>query len=241
MSPAAGDAEQPLRILSAGAPKTGVSRCAEAFTRATGRKVDISFVPAPVVKSTVEAGGDGVDIVVAAAPAAEAFEAAGRTMAGTCAVVGSVRAAVAVNAGEPDPDISSAEALRRSILAAPAVVYNVASSGLYIETMIGRLGIADEVRDRTVRLPTGDAVLKYLGAGTTPGAIGFGQATEIRRQEALDGLIRFVGALPKEVENITTYAVAALSGSALPEDARALAAFMGSSEGRAIFAATGVE
>jgi molybdate transport system substrate-binding protein len=230
-----------IRILSAGAPKTGVSRCAKAYEEATGHKAEITFATAPVVRQSVESGEDDADVVVATVPVVDGFEAAGLTVPGARATVGSVKAAVAVKAGTPFPDISSADSLRAAILAAPAVLYNSASSGLYIEKMMETLGVADEIRDRTIRLPNGDAVLKHLGSSETPGEIGFGQATEIRRQEELDGLVAFVGALPKEVENITTYAVALLPHARNAEAARGLVAFMGSAAGLKIFAATGVE
>lgn len=239
MDPQAADAGT-LRILSAGAPKTGVSRCAEAFGKLAGCKIEIEFATAPVVKGRVEAGEDRADVVVATVAAVAGFEAAGRAVPGTRATVGSVKAGVVVRVDTPDPDISSADALRQAILDAPAVVYNAASSGRYIEKMMERLGIAETVRNRTVRPPSGGAVMQYLANEAQTGAIGFGQATEIRLQAEHDGLVRFVGTLPREVENITAYAVAALSHSASPDAARALAAFMGSPDGLAIFAATGV-
>jgi molybdate transport system substrate-binding protein len=232
---------EPIRILSAGAPKTGVSRCAEAFEKAGGLPSEITFATAPVVRETVEGGADVADIVVATDKMVDGFDKAKLIVPGARAAVGSVKAAVVVKRGQPLPDISSAETLWAAILAAPAVVYNTASSGLYIEKMIAGLGIADEIADRVKRMPSGDAVLNYLGASEVDGEIGFGQATEIRRQEDIDGKITFVGALPKEVENITTYAVALLRVAHDKEDAARLVRFMGSPEGLRIFAATGVE
>jgi molybdate transport system substrate-binding protein len=229
-----------IRILSAGAPKTGVSRCAEAFEKAGGPASEIAFATAPVVRQTVESGEDVADIVVATVGAIDAFDKAKLIVPGARATVGSVKAGVVVKRGQPMPDISSAESLKAAILAAPAVLYNSASSGLYIEKMMGVLGIADQIADKTIRPPNGDAVIKHLGSSDVDGEIGFGQATEIRRQEELDGKVTFVGALPKEVENITTYAVALLRIAHDKEAAGRLVRFMGSKEGLEIFTATGV-
>lgn len=231
----------PIRILSAGAPKTGVSRCAEAFEKAGGPGAEITFATAPKVRETVEGGGDAADIVVATEAMVDAFDSARLIVPGARATVGSVKAGVVVKRGQPLPDISSADSLRAAIVAAPAVVYNSASSGLYIEKMMGLLGIADQIAEKTIRLPNGDAVLKHLGASDADGEIGFGQATEIRRQEALEGKITYVGALPKEVENITTYAVALLRTARDKETAGRLVRFMGSPDGLKIFRETGVE
>jgi molybdate transport system substrate-binding protein len=229
-----------IRILSAGAPKTGVSRCTEAFERTTRNKSDITFNTAPKVQKMVNAGEDAFDIVVAPVAMVEAFESTGRTVAGTRVVVGSVKAAVVVRAEAPAPDISTTDGLRQTILAADAVVYNTASSGLYIEHMLERLEVMDAIRHRIVRVPNGAAVMQHLANNAAAGAIGFGQATEIRLQAERHGQVKLVGALPKEVENVTTYAVAVLSTTTSPDVANELAAFMGSPEGLAIFAATGV-
>ncbi len=217
-----------IRILSAGAPKTGVSRCAEAFERATGNKPDITFNTAPEVQGKVEAGEDEFDIVVAPVAMLEAFESTGRTMPGTRTVVGSVKAAVVVRVETPEPDISTTDGLRQTVLDADAVVYNTASSGLYIEHMLERLEVMDAIRHRIVRVPSGAAVMQHLANKAAPGAIGFGQATEIHLQAERNGRVKFVGALPKEVENVTTYAVAVLSPATSPDVAKKLVAFMGS-------------
>lgn len=230
-----------IRILSAGAPKTGVSTCAEAFERATGNKSDITFNTAPRVQEMVNAGENTFDIVVAPVAMLEAFESTGRTVAGTRAVVGSIKAAVVVRADASKPDITTTEGLRQALLDADAVIYNTASSGLYIEQLLERLEVMDTIRDRIVRVPNGAAVMQHLTNNATTSAIGFGQATEIRLQAERHGQVKFVGALPKEVENVTTYAVAVLSTTTSPDVAKKLAAFMGSPEGLAIFAATGVE
>ena len=230
---------QTLRILSTGAPKTGVSRCAQAYQESSGHRVDIRFVTAPVLRDKVEAGEDGADILVAPVDAIKRFEQEGRTVVGACGVVGSVKAAVVVRRNAPEPDISSAETLKKALLEAGSVVYNTATSGIYIEKLMQRLGVAEAIRDKTVRVPNGAAVMTHLAESGVENEIGFGQATEIRLHE--DRGVQLVGPLPKEIENITTYAAALLTHADAAEAARTLVEFMGSPEGRRIFAATGVE
>lgn len=226
-------------ILSTGAPKTGVSRSAEAFRDATGTGFEVSFVTAPVLQGKVAAGEDGADMVVAPVAALQGFEAERRTVAGTSVVVGSVKAAVVVRDGATAPDLSSAATLKQAILDAGSVVYNTATSGLYIEQMMERLGVAEAIRGKTVRVANGAAVMAHLAASRIENEIGFGQATEIRLHG--DRGVTLVGALPEEVGNVTTYGAALLSHAAAAGPAGALVEFMGSPEGRKIFAATGVE
>ena len=229
-----------IRILSAGAPKGGVARTAELFEKTTGHSFDITFTTAPKIREAVDSGTAEADVVVAAAPAVEAFEAEGRTIAGVVTVIGSIKAGVVVRAGAHEPDISSAESLKLALLEADSLVRNEASSGLYIARMIEAMGINDAVADKTVCLPTGGDVLDHLAASTIDKEIGFGQVTEIRRLEP-EGRIKLVGALPKEVENITTYAAAPLAGAEDEDAATAYVAFLASIDAQKILRASGVE
>ncbi|MDH3231549.1 MAG: substrate-binding domain-containing protein [Alphaproteobacteria bacterium] len=227
-----------IRILSAGAPKGGVGACAEAFASATGHQVSVAFATAPVLRGRVEGGEAAADIVVAPVPDLQRFEEAGLTVAGTGVPVGSVRAGVAVRAGAPAPDISSAAAFEQALLAADEIVYNEASSGRYIADLLKRLGLADALRERTVLVPNGAAAMKYL-AGSRGTVIGFGQIPEIRR--FTEGGVALAGPLPEPLGKTTRYAAGLLAGAAAPDAARALLDFMASPEARRLCAGAGLE
>jgi molybdate transport system substrate-binding protein len=229
-----------IRVLSAGAPKGGVARTAELFEKTAGHSFDITFATAPKIKQAVDGGMAEADVVVATAQAVEAFAAEGRTIAGVMTVIGSIKAGVVVRTGAHEPDISSAESLKRELLAAESIVRNEASSGLYIARMIEAMGIAGAVNDKTLCLPTGGDVLDHLAQSNVQKEIGFGQLTEIRRLEP-EGRIRLVGALPKEVENITTYAAAPLADAEDEEAAKAYVAFLASIDAQKILRDSGVE
>ncbi|MDH3239044.1 MAG: substrate-binding domain-containing protein [Alphaproteobacteria bacterium] len=229
-----------IRVLSAGAPKGGVGLTAEAFESDTGHSFQISFATAPTIRAAVEGGTAEADVVVATADAVEAFGTEGLTLEGAMTVLGSIKAGVVIRIGADVPDISSAETLKQALLDAQSIVRNEASSGLYIARMIEGLGIADQVKDKTVTLPTGGDVLAHLAESDVQKEIGFGQLTEIRRLEP-EGRIRLVGALPKEVENITTYAAAPLAGARDPDAAKAYVGYLATDAARKILVASGVE
>jgi molybdate transport system substrate-binding protein len=229
-----------IRVLSAGAPKGGVALTAEAFEAKTGHRFEITFATAPVIKTAVEGGETNADVVVATASAVAGFEAEARTIAGVHTVIGSIKAGVVIRRGAEVPDISSAHTLKQALLAAQSIVRNEASSGLYIARMLEDLGIADTVADKTVCLPTGGDVLDHLANSEIANEIGFGQLTEIRRLEP-EGRIALVGALPKEVENITTYAAAPLVDAEDVEAAKAYVEFLASDQAREILVSSGVE
>ncbi len=233
-------ADNEIKILSAGAPKTGVARCAEAFTKKTGIPVVYEFATAPVLKETVGAGECDADIVVAPVAVAEAFEAGGHTVAGSGAIVGSVKAAVTIKNGAMEPDLSTAETLKQAILSADSVVYNEASSGQYIASMIEKMGITEAIAGKVTITKTGSAVMQHLDASSLTNEIGFGQATEIQVQIDKGMNVKLLGTLPQEVEKISTYKSALLTGSAGNQAAKNLLDFMASEEGQQIYKATGL-
>lgn len=226
-----------IRILSAGAPKLGVGRCARSFAGKTGHHVDLAFAPAPVLRERLEQGEAAADLLVAPVTLMSDCVASGRVEPGKAVIVGSVTAGIAVRAGVSSPDISSVEALKAALLAADAVLYNTASSGRHIADMLERLGIADRIGSKVERFPKGADVMARLAEGNAICEIGFGQITEIRRFEG--GGVSLVGPLPTEVGKKTTYAAGLLPGAVEP--ARALLAFMDSAEARRIYAEAGLE
>ncbi|MFT5448784.1 MAG: molybdate transport system substrate-binding protein [Gammaproteobacteria bacterium] len=234
-------AEKTMNVLSAGAPKSAVSGCAQAFTEKTGIAVAVEFATAPVLRETIAGGMAAVDVVIASIAAAKAFEDAGHTVAGSGAVIGSVKAAVTVRIGALEPDLSCAESLRKAMLDADALVYNVASSGQYIATMIETLGIADEVAVKTTRTKTGAGVMEHLHASGLNNEIGFAQATEIQVQIDKGLNVKLLGTLPKALEIVTTYRSAILSAASSNADAGDFLAFMASEQGQRICQQTGLD
>ena len=124
--------------------------------------------------------GDGAkpDILVGTAAHMAAYGVAGLLDGSSLVRVGDVEAGVVVRVGADFPDISSREAVRESILKAERILYNDAISGQYIEKMIVSLGIADQIGDRTERLPSAARLMERIGKGQGK-EIGFGQIPAI--------------------------------------------------------------
>ena len=228
-----------IKVLSAGAIRKGLANLARAFEEETGHRVVITFATAPVIRGKVDNDEANADIVIAPVPAMKDFERGGRIVAEGNTVVGKVRAAVVVRDGAWEPDISTAAALKKDILAAQSIVYNEASSGLYIEKLMDRLGIAEEVKAKKTRVPTADAVMRHLAESKVENEIGFGQVPAILVYK--DQGVKLVGALPKEIENVTTYSVAVLADARPLELARKFIQFLTTQSARKVFVATGVE
>lgn len=228
-----------LKVLSAGAIQRGLASLAKAFQKETGHKIIITFATAPVLRSKVENEEASADIVIAPVPAMKDFEKNGHIVAGSSTVVGSVKAGVVVREGAPEPNISTAEALKKEIIASQSLVYNEGSSGLYVEKLMERLGVAEEAKPKTTRLPNADAVMKHLASSKIAKEIGFGQVTAILVYA--DQGVKLVGPLPKEIENTTTYAAGVSTATKTPELAEKFVRSLVTPPAREAFKATGVE
>lgn len=228
-----------IKVLSAGAVRAGLSKLARAFEAETGHKVVITFATAPVLRGKVEEKKELADVVIAPLPIIKDFEKNESIVLGSSAVVGKVRAAVVVRDGPWEPEISTVEALKEALLDSRSIVYNEASSGLYVEKLMDRLGIAEEAKAKTTRVPTADAIMRHLAGSKVENEIGFGQVPAILVYK--DQGVKLVGALPKEVENVTTYSAAVLADARAPEPAEKFIQFLTTLFAKKSFLNTGVE
>ncbi len=228
-----------LRILSGGAVQKGLETAAENFQKAYGCKVMLSFATAPVLRQKVDSKETVPDIIVAPLPTMLEFENTGCVIASSTTVIGSVKAGVAVRQGGWTPDISTAEALKRELIACESIVYNRGSSGIFVEKLIERLGIANLANAKTTRFPDAESVMNHIAGSQTEREIGFGQITAIVLHAQKS--IKLVGPLPKEVESITTYAAGISTGAAMPRAAEQFITFLDSPAGKEIFKASGLQ
>jgi len=223
-----------IKVLSAGAIEPGLRAAAAAFKKQSGHDVNITFNTAPQIRKRV-GSGDAFDVVIA--PPAALDEFAGKVAADRVDV-GRVGLGVAVRPGAPVPDISSAEALKRSALQAESIVFNRASTGIYFENLLKKMGIYEQLEARTTRYADGASVMEHVLKGKGR-EIGFGPITEIllHREKGL----KLVGPLPPEVQNYTSYSAVPMTAAANAELAGVFVRYLGSPEGKALFVAAGVD
>ncbi|TMH40004.1 MAG: ABC transporter substrate-binding protein [Betaproteobacteria bacterium] len=211
-----------IRVLSAGAVEPGLRAAAAAFKKQSGHDVN---------------GGEAFDVVIAPPAALEEFAGAGKLTVERVAL-GRVGLGVAVRPGAAVPDISSGEALKRSVLEADSIVFNRASSGIYFENLLKKMEIYDKVQARTTRYADGAAVMEHVLKGKGR-EIGFGPVTEIL-QHREKGL-KLVGPLPPEVQNYTSYSAAPMTAAANAELAKVFVRYLGSLESKALFVKAGID
>ena len=232
-----------LRVLSAGAVEPGMRPALAAFERESGHAVALAFAAAPALREAVKAA-PSADVIVVPEGLLDELVAGGRTVAGPRAPIGKVGVGVAVRSGVAAPDVSTAAALKTALVDAEVVVFNRASTGVWVEQVLQRLGVADAVAAKSERFADGASVMRRLLAGTAARELGFGALTEIAlfREQG----IRLVGPLPAELQNATAYVAVPWPGAASSDGARtdavaALVRHLQSPQARAQFVAAGIE
>lgn len=226
-----------IKVLSAGAVEPGLHTAVERFKQATGHEVKIQFNTAPQIAQRMQEGYVA-DVLIAPPAGLKQQADAGRIATDGHATLGRVGIGIVVRKDASSPVVGTTEELKTTVLGADSVVYNTASTGLYLERLFDRLGIADKIKGKATRPATGEAVMQQV-IGGSGNQIGFGAITEIKLFEAKG--IKFVGPLPADTQNYTTYAAALTTNGPEPAAATAFVAFLVTPEARQLFAAAGVE
>ena len=208
-----------LRLISSMATKPLLADLVALYkTHAPDVAVEVESVGGVDAAKRVEAG-EAFDGVVLASNAIDKLIAGGHVLVGSRADLVRSGVAVAVPAGAPVPDISTEEALKAAILAAPTLGYSTGPSGVQLAKQFETWGIAQEIAPRIVQAPPGVPVGALVAQGKV--ALGFQQLSEML---GVPG-ITLVGGLPQAVEIITTFSGSVAARSPQPEAMRALLAF----------------
>ncbi len=191
----------------------------QAYEQAQGSVVRLESVGGVDAARRVQAG-EVFDVVVLAGDALEALAAQGLVSAPRA--LADSRVAVAVREGAPQPDISSEDALRRSLLDARSIGYSTGPSGRALLQIFERWGLAETLQARLVLARPGVPVGRLVADGEAE--IGFQQLTEL---QGLAG-ITLLGGLPPELDIVTTFAGAVGAHSTQGEAAQGLLDFLAS-------------
>ncbi|HEY7220295.1 MAG TPA: substrate-binding domain-containing protein [Candidatus Binatia bacterium] len=225
-----------IKILSAGAVAPGLVKAAEAFRDETGHAVNISFATAPTILRRI-GGGESFDIVIAPASVLDELANTRQIVAATRIAVGRIGVGVMVRDGSARPKIATVEEFTQSLRSAESLIYNQASTGIYLEQLFERLGIGPELQAKTTRYPDFAAVRDHVAKGKGR-EIGLGATTVIAENSGKG--VQFAGPLPAEIQNYTAYAAVSLSASTT-EVARQFLRYLSSPEGKSLLAAAGIE
>jgi molybdate transport system substrate-binding protein len=236
---ASSSSAQDVRVMTSGGFTAAFLEVVPDFERAAKHKVHTAFGAsmggAPDSIPSRLDRGEPVDVVILASPALDELIAQGKVVAGSR--VDLVRSVIgmAVRAGAPKPDISSVEALKRTLLQAKSIAYSASASGVYLSTeLFQRLGVADQVKDKAKRIES-ERVGTIVARGDAE--LGFQQVSELLPIAGID----YVGPLPEEVQRVTVFSAGIATHAKEPEAAKALIRFLASPAAHAAIAKSGLE
>jgi molybdate transport system substrate-binding protein len=222
-----------INVLSGAAVEPGLVAAADIFRKRTGTNVKITFATTPEIRRLFGAGA-APDVVIAPHRALDELAESGKVAGAVRVSLGRVGIGVVIRDGAPKPDVSTVDALKRAVLDADAVIYNRASSGLYVEGLLQRLGLADQIQAKTKRYSGTDMIEPLMkGQGKE---IGFMPVAQILIWRGRG--LQLVGPLPADIQNFTTYAADHAPKS---EGGLAFVRFLATPEAKGIFASAGIE
>lgn len=215
-----------IRVMTSGAFTAAYGELTPIFERDTHHSIVTTFGgsmgASPDAIPNRLARGERADVVIMAASALDDLIRAGRVAAGSRVDLVRSVIGVAVRAGAPKPDITTVDALRRTLLQAKSIAYSSSASGVYISSeLLPRLGIADQVKARA-RTIENEPVGAVVARGDAE--IGFQQMSELL---PVQGIV-VLGPLPADVQRVTVFAAGVATGAQSPEAARALIRFLAS-------------
>ena len=201
-----------LKILSAGAAQGVVTGLADEFRARTGYELDCSFGAVGAMKEKLLAGAPA-DLIILTHALIAGLVAEGKLAPDSSADLGRVRTGVAVRAGDPLPDVSSADALRKTLLAAAGIFFpdpQKATAGIHFAHVLDTLGVRSELEPRLKTYPNGATAMREMAQSKGERLLGCTQVTEINNTPG----VVLVGLLPSEFELATVYSAGVCTGAA---------------------------
>jgi molybdate transport system substrate-binding protein len=225
-----------VTLVGPGGIRAAIEKLIPEFERKTGHKVKPTFGSGLGTKKQV-ANGDPFDVPIIQPPYQEVI-ASGNVVANSATPLATVAVGVAVKKGSPKPDISTPEALKRTLLAAKSIAYpnpaGGAAAGVSFEETLKKLGIAEQMEPKIKRAQGGAGAMKMAATGEVEIGLTF-------MSEMEEPGIEVVGPLPRSISTPTS-----LVGfvSAHPKDAaaaKALLEFLSSPEAAPFYKSVGMQ
>src|SRR5215831_9718000 len=189
-------------VVAAAAVEQPFETVVHAFEHDTGNKVSMTFGSVGAIQSKLKAGAKA-DLVILSTGLVTAAEKDGSARAGSRAVIGRAEIGVAVRSGTSAPDISTADAFKKALLAAKSVSYTDPAGGgtaaVFVAGLMDRLGVVDAIKKKAVPFNTGREVIAAVARGDAE--IGIGFTSEFVPVKD----VKVVGPLPKEIEFVNEY------------------------------------
>jgi molybdate transport system substrate-binding protein len=223
-----------IKVLSSIATREAYNELVPQFEKSSGHKVVTTWAGTTAIMQKM-AAGERHDLIIISGTEIDELIRQGKIIADSRVNLARCGIGIAIRAGAPKPDVASADALKRALLAAKTVGYTSGPSGIYMGKLIERMGIADQIKPKFRSVPSGGTIGTIVASGDCE--IGFQQVSEIVHIPGVD----FAGPLPPEVQHVTVFCCGVQTGSANDVAARSLASFLSSAGAAAVMKKHGLE
>ncbi|UWF47068.1 substrate-binding domain-containing protein [Pseudomonas sp. N3-W] len=228
-----------IRVMTSGGFTAAYKVLGPKFAAATGNTLDTILGPsmgkAPEAIPNRLARGEKADVVIMVGYALDELIKQGKVDPASRVELADSRIGLVVRNGAPTPDISSEQALKKTLLDAKSVAYSDSASGVYIEEQLfKRLGIEDQLKPKSTmipKIPVGSVV------ATGDYQLGFQQVSELLPVPG----VKFVDKIPESLQSVTRFAAGIPLGAQHPAEARALLDYLASPAARPEVEATGLD
>jgi molybdate transport system substrate-binding protein len=227
-----------VKVFSTIAVQSALEALVPPFEKAKDCRLDIAWNTAPALVKRLQ-GGETADVLILNRAGMDAMIRDGRALAGSEATLASSATALAVKAGTSRPDISTREALKRTLLAARAISYSDpaagGASGIYFAKLIERLGIAQEINAKTKYPPPAGLCGDLLMSGEVELAVQ--QKPELLQVPGIE----ILGLLPGDLHMVTVFVACVEKSSAEAAAGKALIEHLRTPSAAAVFRAKGLD
>jgi molybdate transport system substrate-binding protein len=222
-----------IKVFSSTAVKAVLNELGPEFEKATENKLLFTIGPAAVLKTQIEQGAD-FDVAILTAAGIDDLAKQGKIDPATRSAIARAGLGVSVRAGAAKPDVSTADALKRTLLAAKSIGFNGqgASRG-GIEAMIAKLGIADELKSKIVLLN----MSAPEGVAKGDVEVGLGPVSEIIPVSGA----QVAGAFPADVQNYLVFSGGVAVSSKAGDAAKSLIQYLTSPAAVPVLRTKGME
>jgi len=222
-----------LQILAGGGIAAPLKELAAQFESATGHKLVIRFGTTPELIKMATTGGS-FDVGVVPVDVMKDTAALAKFAPGAQTGIARVGLGVAVRSGAPKPDISTAEALKKTLLSAKSIASIPASAtGYLLDRVYARLGITEEMKVRTKPQPTPAQIVESVAKGENELAVFL---TNVLTAPGVD----VVGPFPPELQLEVVYTGAVAAGAKQADAAKAFLQFITTPAAAAVIKAKGM-
>lgn len=226
-----------IKVMSGGAPKEIFGELTPKFEAQSGHKVSYVFAVMSALRERV-AAKEAADVLVMPTNILDGYQQSGVVRAQGRAILGLVSIEAVVRTGAKMPDLSSVDAVKRTMLASRAVVFatpGATPSGTHMGKLVEQLGIADAMKGKILHRPALEGGVELVASGQAE--IGFYPKSEVINTKDLT----LAGPLPKDIQLTTIYGAAVTSASAAPDASAAFIAFMRDPAHRPVWAHGGFD